>query len=171
MKNFARLAALAVAATVTATPALAQSAQVPAGSEPQGRARIIKPLSLEALTDMNFGDITVEDTGVATVNALTGAVSCTGGLTCPGASSAATWRVRGTNDQWVDILKPATVTLTHTTSPGDTLTLNVVGQDDLQLSSSGMSGTDFGLGGNINVPATARDGLYEGSIVVTVQYQ
>ena len=162
---------MAAPATAVAGPAFAQSASVPAGTEPQGRARIIKPLLLEAVSDMNFGDITVEDAGVATVDATSGGVSCTGGLTCPGVSSAATWTVRGTNNQWVDILKPATVTLTHTTSATDTLTLNVVGQDTLQLSSSGMTGTDFSLGGNISVPASARDGLYEGIIDVTVQYQ
>ena len=170
MKNFARMTALAVLATVAAAPAFAQSASVPAGTEPQGRARIIKPLLLEAVSDMNFGDITVEDAGVATVN-VAGAVSCTGGLTCPGVSSAATWTVRGTNNQWVDILKPATVTLTHTASPLDTLTLNVVGQDTLQLASSGMDGTDFSLGGNISIAASTRAGLYEGVIDVTVQYQ
>lgn len=169
MKNFARLAVLAVAATVTAVPAFAQSASVPAGSEPQGRARIIKPLALEAVSDMNFGDITVEDAGVATVNAATGLVSCTGGLTCPGGSSAATWKVRGTNNQTVNITKPASVTLDHETT-SDTLTLNIVGQDTLLLSSSGMTGTDFSLGGNISVPASARAGLYEGTIIVTVQY-
>ena len=71
----------------------------------------------------------------------------------------------------MDILKPATVTLAHTVSSSDTLTLNLVGQDDLQLSSSGMNGTNFSLGGNINIAANTRDGLYEGVIDVTVQYQ
>ena len=168
MKNFARMAALAAVVT-TASPAFAQSASVPAGTDPIGRARIIKPLLLEAVSDMNFGDITVEDAGVATVNGTTGAVSCTGGLTCPGASSAATWTVRGTNNQTVNITRPNTVTLDHETT-ADTLTLNITGPTSLQLSSSGMNGTNFSLGGNISVPANARDGLYEGSIVVTVQY-
>lgn len=170
MKNFVRLAALAAAATAIAAPAFAQSANLPVGSRPEGRARIIKPLLLESVSDMNFGDVTVEDAGTVTVTAA-GAVSCTGGLTCPGVSSAATWKVKGTNDQWVDILKPATVTLTHTASPADTLTLNIVGQDTLQLSSSGMVGTDFSLGGNITIAADTRDGTYEGEIDVTVQYQ
>ena len=168
MKNFVRMAALAVVVTA-ATPAFAQTASVPAGTEPVGRARIIKPLQLEAVSDLNFGDITVEDAGVATVNGTTGAVSCTGGLTCPGVSSAATWTVRGTNNQTVNITKPATVTLDHETT-SDTLTLNITGPTSLLLSSSGMTGTNFSLGGNISVPASARDGLYEGTIVVTVQY-
>ena len=168
MKNFVRMAALAAVVTGASTPALAQSASVPVGTDPVGRARIIKPLQLEAVSDLNFGDITVEDAGVATVDGL-GAVSCTGGLTCPGVSSAATWTVRGTNNQTVNITKPATVTLDHDTT-ADTLTLNITGPTSLLLSSSGMNGTDFSLGGNISVPASARDGLYEGTIVVTVQY-
>ena len=170
MKNFVRMAVL-TAATVAATPALAQSASVPPGTDPVGRARIIKPLQLEWVSDMNFGDLTVEGTGTAAVNAASGAVTCTGGVICPlSGSSAATWKVRGTNNQTVNIVKPATVTLTHTTSPADTLTLNVVGQDTLLLSSSGMNGTDFSLGGNIAIDEATRDGTYEGSIVVTVQY-
>ena len=82
MKNFVRMAALAVVVTA-ATPAFAQTASVPAGTEPVGRARIIKPLQLEAVSDLNFGDITVEDAGVATVNGTTGAAISSEGFGRP----------------------------------------------------------------------------------------
>lgn len=166
MTKFVRLAALAAAATVVAAPAFA----VPVSNGPvTATARIIKPLILEKTADMDFGTITVQDAGTVTMDATTGAVTCTANLTCTGTTTAAGYSVKGTNSQWVTITKPSVI-LTNTDLSGTTLTVNLTGLDQVQLSSSGMSGTPFTLGGTISVPASQREGTYQGDLNVTVNY-
>lgn len=170
MKNFFRMAALAAAATIAATPAFAQVGVTP-GSEPVGRARIIKPLTLTAVSDMDFGDITVWDAGVATMDT-SGSVSCTAtNLVCTGVTTAAEYTVTGTNNQTVQITKPD-VTLTNLSDPLATLTLVLQGHgpDTLPLGNSGSTGTNFTLGGEIAIAASTSAGIYEGDLAVTVEY-
>src|SRR5687768_18028114 len=67
MKNFTRMAALAAAVTIAATPAFAQTASVNNGPV-NARAQITKPLTLSKLTptsDLDFGEVIV--TGTDTV--------------------------------------------------------------------------------------------------------
>lgn len=161
-----RLAALAAVATVVATPAFA----VPVSNGPvTSTARVIKPLVLEKVGDMDFGTITVQDAGVATLDAVAGTVSCTGGLSCTGSTSSAEYKVKGTNNQTVQVTKPD-VTLTNTDLSGTTLTLELAGPDTFQIPNSGTTGGNFKLGGEINVAANTREGTYVGDLAVTVEY-
>ena len=61
MTKFARLAAVAAALTLVATPALA----APVGAVPKAKAsaKIVRPLTLAAFQDLNFGTIVVGTLG------------------------------------------------------------------------------------------------------------
>ena len=169
MTKFVRLAAIAAAVTVAATPAFAVPVSGP-NTPVTATARITKPLTLTEVSDMDFGEIIVQDAGVATMSTA-GAVTCTGGLTCQGTTSAATYHVTGTNNQIVFITKP-NVTLTNTDGSGAqlSLVLNGNGPTQVTLPNSGSSGLDFSLGGQISVAANTREGVYQGDLNVTVHY-
>ena len=77
MIKFARLAALAAAATIVATPAVAAPVGV-TGQVPTASVRIVKPLTLTRVRDLNFGTIVVgtvtgtQTVGVTDAGVLTG---------------------------------------------------------------------------------------------------
>ena len=156
--------------TLYSTPAIA----APTGSSngpATAHAKIVKPLTLESVANMEFGDITVQDAGVATMDAA-GAITCTGGLTCAATGTPAEYKVTGTNNQIVYITKP-NVTLTNTVNPGTPLTLVLNGHGPTQqlLPNSGSTGINFTLGGEITIAASTLEGDYNGDLAVTVDYQ
>ena len=162
------LAASVAAFTLTSVPAAAAPTTSSNGPA-TARARIVKPLTLTHTADMEFGDIVVQDAGVATM-AQNGALSCTGGLTCAATGTAAAYLVTGTNNQVVTVTAPD-VTLTNLTNPGTPLTLDLDAPATVTLPNSGASGQPFTVGGSIAVAATTRDGVYSGDLNVTVDYQ
>ena len=127
-------------------------------------------MALIKVADLDMGTISVQDTGDAILTAA-GAITCNGGLTCSGTVSPATYKVTGTNNQSVTITKPA-VTLTNLdpTQGGTPLTLNLTGPASVTLPNSGSSGTNFSLGGTMTVPASTKEGTYQGDLAVTVNY-
>ena len=86
---------------------------------------------------------------------------------CDTTGSYVTYNVRGTNNQLVTIHKNTSVL---TGSNGGSLTLTPVGQDDITLTSSGAPGDDFDIGGSIDIDAATIDGVYTGTVNVTVEY-
>jgi hypothetical protein len=168
MTKFLHTAAL-VAASALAVSANAAPVSVSNGPV-QAHAQIVKPLTLAKKTDLDMGTITVLDTGDAVLTD-TGTITCNGGLTCSGTVSPATYTVTGTNNQVVTITKPP-VTLTNTdpTMGGTPLTLTLTGVSTVQLTNAGAPGTDFKLGGTMTVPASTKEGTYQGDLAVTVNY-
>ena len=164
-------AAVIAAVVLTSAPALAAPTGVVAPNEPaRARARIVKPLSLEAVSDMAFGDIVVNGTGTATL-ANTGTLTCTAtNLVCGATGTPAQYRVRGTNNQIVYITKPD-VTLSNVANPGTPLNLVLSGPTQVLLPNSGADGALFSLGGSINISESTLEGSYEGILAVTVDYQ
>ena len=163
------LAATAAAFTFTAAAASAAPTSVSNGPV-QAHAAIVKPLTLTKVNDLDFGTITVQDTGDAVLTD-TGTISCNGGLVCSGTVAPATYKVTGTNNQVVTITKPA-VTLTNTdpTQAGTPLTMTLTGQSTVTLPNSGATGINFSLGGTMTVPASTKEGTYQGDLAVTVNY-
>jgi len=168
MTKFVRLAALAAAATIAATPA---AAQVSVSNGPvTATARITKPLTLSKVAggDLDFGTIivTASDTVTLTnLNALTCGVTV-GNLSCSGATTVAEYKVTGTNNNTVNISKPD-VTLSNGT---DTMTLVLNGPSSVPLANSGAAGVNFALGGSIFIDEAKSPGTYTGNLAVTVQY-
>ena len=171
MTKLARFAALAVAVTLVATPALA----VPVAASPKAKAtaKIVRPLTLTAIQDLNFGTIVVgtltaaQTVAVSQAGVLSG---CTGALTCSGTVAQARYNVTGTNAMTVNIASTAS-NLTNTTSGGsELLAFSPNAPATVLLTNSGSPGNNFNVGGSISIAPTTVDGLYVGNIEVTVDY-
>lgn len=173
MTKFARLAALAAAATLVATPAVA--APVAASPKAQASARILRPLTLTANRNLDLGTIVVGPIAGAetvSVNQAGTVLTCgsSGNLTCSGVYQSAEYNVRGTNAMTVNITTLAS-NLTNTTSGGsETLVFTPSAPANILLTNSGAPGRNFNVGGSISITPTTVDGLYRGDIEVTVDY-
>ena len=170
MTKTLKIAALA-ATVLAATPALAAPVGV-TGAPPTATARIIKPLTLTSTGSLNFGTIVMDGVTANRTIALSDAnvLDCASGSTevvCSGTTSVPTYNVRGTNNQVVTIIKTAS---TLNGSNGGTLTLTPTGAANVTLTSSGSPGDDFAIGGSITLAAATVDGLYTGTVNVTVDY-
>lgn len=168
MTSLAAVAALAL----TATPAAA--APVGPNQNATATARIVKPLTLTWVQDLNLGTILLSGAGAwtgATVGiSHLGAFSCTdSNVTCSGTNQVAKYRVTGTNNQTVTITSPD-VTLTNANDNTQTLLMTVSSPGTVALSNSGNTGVEFALGGAITVDSTTVDGVYSGTFNVTVDY-
>ncbi|WP_185829124.1 DUF4402 domain-containing protein [Sphingomonas ginkgonis] len=173
MKTLTKAAVLAVAA-LGATPALAAPVPV-SGTVPVAKANIVRPLVLTASSDLNFGTIILgsyASTQTVTVSQGGALVGCgTSGLTCQGATSAANYLVKGTNNAVVTVAAP-NVTITNANNAAQTLTVVLNAPATVNLGANGNStGAPFSIGGSLDVPVGAGDGLYAGTMAVTVDYQ
>lgn len=167
MTNLVRLAALAAAATIAATPAVAQS--VPSSNGPaQARATIVKPLTLSRIEHLDFGSIVVWGDGTVTMDQA-GSLNCTvATLVCNPSGTPAEFQVTGSNNRVVQI-NAADTTITNGT---DTLNFTIDAPATVTLPNSGVgNGANFTVGGSIDVFETTSAGLYTGDMDVTVQYQ
>jgi spore coat protein U-like protein len=174
MTKFVRLAALAAAATVVATPAVA--APVSASPTASANVRILKPLELRGIRNLDFGTIVVGAVvGTDTVSiSQAGVVTCgTGGqLTCSGTTASGQYNVRGSNNAVVTITAVASNLSNGTDNLLFTPKLpNGLLTDTVTLTSSGAPGNNFTVAGSIDLTAATVEGLYTGVMNVTVDYQ
>jgi hypothetical protein len=163
---------------MTLASAVAVLAGAPAAAAPvsvsngpvTAKATIIKPLTLTKVADLDLGSIIVQDNGTIAMDA-TGAITCSATLTCATTGTPAEYKVTGTNNQVVQITKPD-VTLSNAGNPGTPLTLVMTGYGPttVTLPNSGATGTNFKLGGSVVIPANVKDGVYQGTLNVTVNY-
>ena len=163
------LAATVATLTMTATPALA----VGPNQNATATARIVKPLTLSWVRDLDLGTIVLSGAGAwsgANVGITRGGVfSCANAnTTCSGATQTAQYKVTGTNNQVVTVNAP-NVTLTEPVS-GSTLLMTVDSPGTVNLGNSGATGLTFDLGGQITVASNTPDGTYSGTFNVTVNY-
>ena len=174
MTNFLRMAAVAATAAavaVTAAPAAAAPVGVTTGAKPTANARIIKPLALTRVRDLDFGTIvmnTVASGGETVALTAGGGFTCgSGGLACSGTNQTARYNVRGTNNQVVVV---AATNVTLNGSNGGSLTFVPAVPGNVTLTSSGAPGNDFDVGGSITIVPGTIDGVYIGDMEVTVDY-
>lgn len=173
MTNFARITSLvatAAALALSATPAQAANPDKNATAT----ARVVKPLVLTWVQDLDLGTIVLSGAGAWTGAAVgisrSGVFSCTNSnVTCSGATQEARYKVTGTNNQTVTVTAP-NVTLVNQNDNTQQLTLTVDNPGTLLLGNSGATGLEFGLGGSISVNSTTVDGTYLGTFNVTVNY-
>lgn len=172
MTNFARIAALAAAAGLAFAAAPAAAAPVGVtGAAPKAQARIIRPLTLSAKRNLDFGTIVLGavPAGGSTVSITAGGTfACGSGLACSGAPQTAQYNVTGTQGQTV-VVTASNVSLTG--SNGGSLTFVPSVPANFSLPNSGSPGFDFGVGGAITIVPTTVDGVYSGDLVVQVDYQ
>ena len=169
MTNLLRTTAAVAALTFAATPALA--APVQPDKQASATARIVKPLTLTWEQDLDFGTITLVDSGPTTVAvAQDGTRSCPGtAVTCSGTSQAARYRITGVNNQNVTVTA-GNVSLVHSTDNTKTLLMTTDAPASVNLGNSGAAGTPLNIGGSISVAGTTADGTYIGTFAVTVNY-
>lgn len=170
MTNILRLTAAVAALTLTATPALA----VNPDKNATATARIVKPLTLVWVDDLDLGTVILSGAGTWTGANVgisrAGVFSCTNAnVTCSGATKHAQYKVTGTNNQTVTVNAPDVV-LTNQNDSTKTLLLDVDTPGTLMLGNSGAAGYTFGLGGSIAVDYDTFDGTYVGTFNVTVNY-
>ncbi|RST29551.1 DUF4402 domain-containing protein [Sphingomonas ginkgonis] len=134
-------------------------------------ASVVKPLVLTRKSDLNFGTIVLPQVAAASSVSISqaGVVSCGAGLSCAGAPAAATLNVQGTNKMVVLISTAASQLVNQ--SDGSRISFTPSAPASVTLTSSGVPGNDFNVGGRIDLPATTTGGLYSGTIQVTVDYQ
>ena len=170
MTKFVRLvtAAAVAAATFTAAPALA--APVGATTPATAKAQVVKPLTLVAKTNLDFGTILLTSIAAATTYTVTltsaGALACTSGLTCSTTGIPATFNVAGSNNQKVFIYTAASNFTNGTT----TLQITPSAAPFTTLTNSGAPGTDFNVGASFPINSATTEGVYTGNLNVTVDY-
>lgn len=171
MTNFVRLTAAVAALALSATPAFAQTNP---DKNATASAKIVKPLTLTWVQDLDLGTVLLSGAGAwtgATVGiSRAGVFSCTNtNVTCSGATKVAKYKVTGTNNQAVTI-NAGNVTLTNQNDNTKTLVMAIDNPGTVNLANSGNVGLEFSLGGAINVASTTADGVYLGTFNVTVNY-
>lgn len=164
------LAALAAAIALGATPALA----VGPNQNATGTAKIVKPLTLSWVRDLDLGTIILSGAGSwsgASVGiSRFGVFACANvNTTCSGTTQTAQYRITGTNNQDVTITAPS-VTLTNQNDGVSTLVMAVGSPGTVNLGNSGAAGLVFDLGGLITVASSTPEGTYTGTFNVTVNY-
>lgn len=159
-----RLTALALLGVVAAGHAQAATTVV------QASAKVAKPVTLSAKQDLDFGTIMLSGSATQTVSiSMTGVRTCPSAFTCTGTPRAAIFNTSGTNGQVVRIFAAQSDLINA--NDGSKIRFTPVAPASVTLTNSGFPGKDFNVGGSIAIPSTATDGLYSGTIEVTVEYQ
>jgi hypothetical protein len=174
MTNCSRLAALgAVLATLAvATPAFA--APVAASPTAKATAQIVKPLTFAAMADLNFGTIVLGsftgNTGVSIGQASTSTTLCGASLTCSGTSQPAKYTVQATPGQPLTVRAVASkLTLVGAAAPAPTIDFTPASAPTVQVA-LGSTSHEFYVGGAIVITSTTPEGVYSGTMDVTVDY-
>ena len=161
-----RLSVLAAAVALTvavATPA--HAATITAVTS----ANVVKQVALAKLQDMDFGTLTFA--GFAGNRTITmsrlGVLTCAADIVCSGVAKLARFNVQGTNK--------LTVLLTYTggtlSNGTDSIPFTANGPATITMANSGAPGTDFDVGGTLDISPTLVGGVYTGTMTVTAEYQ
>jgi len=154
-----------------AVPAAAAPVSV-SGAKPTANVRILKPLQLTALRNLDFGTIVMGPlTGNDTVSVTTAGRTCgtSGNLTCTGSFTTAQYRVNGTTNQQV-LITSASPTYVLTGSNGGSVTLTPSFPGTVVVDNSGNPGVLFQVGGSFLIGPATPDGVYSGTIDIQVAY-
>ena len=154
----------ALAATLAlASPA--DAAQITAATS----AKIIKPVALTKLQDMDFGTLLVTNYAGTrnVVMSRAGALTCPAEITCSGTTKQARFNLQGTNN---------TVVLISVTSAGlvngsNTIPFTSDVLSSVTLTNSGAPGMDLDVGGTLTINGAMPGGTYSGTLTITADYQ
>ena len=157
---------VALALTGAVPIAAAQAAQTTI----RASAKVVKSLELSSKQNLDFGTITLSGTpGTYMVSiSLAGQLTCPSGATCSGVAQPAIMNVLGSQGRIV-VISVASSNLVNAVD-SSTIPFTPIAPSSITLTNSGAPGTDFNIGGSIDIPSTA-DGSYSGNVVVTANYQ
>ncbi len=166
----------ALSAFALAWPATAQ-AQTANGTS---RAKIVQPISLSVTQELNFGSIVPSTTRTSTVRVNLNDTATMGGgaLRVGNTQKASRMAGQGTRNQVVLITRPTTVWLTgpgpqmraRSWTLGTTTGLTRTTGNQYRITGAGGNFT-FRMGATLDLARNQPEGLYQGSFVVTVNYQ
>jgi len=160
---------------VAAVPVVALGVATPAAADTEGasgRGIVLNALSVTNTEDLDFGDLSSGvATGRAIVDANSGALSTTGGVTALGGTpNAAVFYAAGTlNRLFIVQIPNGSITLTN--GSGGTMTVSnwtTNGPVSRNLGPTGVA--VIRVGGRLNVGADQQSGSYTGTFTVTVVY-
>jgi hypothetical protein len=154
--------------------ALFAAAQAHAATQvAQVNANVVKPLTITWIHDLDLGTIVLGPgnwSGATVTLARTGVLTCNNvNVTCSGATAVAQYNVTGSNKMTVRISAP-NVTLVNQSDTTKTLTLVPDSPGSVVLTSSGVPGITFPIGGSVTVSSATAGGVYRGTFNVTVDY-
>jgi hypothetical protein len=165
----------AVAATLAATPAVAQQATT---TEPaEARGVVLQSLTLTKISDLNFGTVAGSNTVPGTVNidADNGARTATGGVSLmPSGSSHAQFDGLGVPGQQVILTLTPPPSMVLVNGGGQTLSINSMTLDSGNATTRTIGGTgqfSVFVGGNFQIAAGQAAGLYTANFNLTADYQ
>jgi hypothetical protein len=174
---------LLAAAALAPLPAQAQQ-----NDDATGRTQISiqEPGSIANVADMNFGQIVQRSNAGTVVLAPGGTATCTttGGLVRTGVCRAAEFSIYGRRN-WKARLRNLTPSVTLNGPGGATMTLDTITMADVGMSpAAGANGWNLGrynidsgngiatfwLGGTLHVGAAQTPGVYNGTVIVQIQF-
>ena len=172
MKNIVMIAGALAATALTGTAA--NAAPVTATTQATATARIVQPLTLTSVRDLDLGTIVLSGTAPYTNTiGITqgGTFSCGADVTCSGTTQTAQYSATGTQGQTLSVNVSSTIALVNQTqtSPDLTLTVDAPAAGSVVLDSAGT--VTFDLGGSIDVADDTADGVYQGTFDVSADYQ
>jgi hypothetical protein len=170
MKKLLIVAGAASALALTSAPAFAVSPTTQATAT----ARIVQPLTLDSVRNLDLGTIVLSGTAPYTDTVgitQAGVFSCGANVTCSGTTQTAQYTATGTQGQTLTVAGSGTIPLVNQTqvSPNLTLTVAYPTAGSVVLDSAGT--VTFDIGGSIQVSDTTADGVYQGTFDVTADYQ
>ncbi|HEY0626299.1 MAG TPA: DUF4402 domain-containing protein [Allosphingosinicella sp.] len=149
-----------------------QAQAAPASASASAKAKVLKQLALTKNVDLDFGTIVAGASASTVVVNAAGTATCGAGLTCSGTTTAANFKVEGSNNSVVTVSVPASVSLANqTVGSSATMSATFAAPATLLLTTSGSAGTPLVFGGTLNIGASQEEGVYNGTFNVTVDYQ
>jgi hypothetical protein len=170
MKNALIFAGAVAALALTSAPAQAATPTTQATAT----ARIVQPLTITSVRDLDLGTIVLSGTAPYTDTVgitRAGVFSCgaPADLTCSGTTKSARYTMTGTRDQRVTITVSPTINLVNGTQASPDLVMTVDAPATALLDGTGVGA--FNMGGSISVSDTTVDGVYVGTFDVSADYQ
>lgn len=138
----------------------------------QAKAKVVKPLVLTSIQNFDLGTLALSGGSWSATVRLSrdGVLTCPATIICSGLTRTAIYNVAGTNKATVTISTP-NVTLVNQSDSSKTLTLVIDSPRTVVLTNSGPPGTNFPLGGSIDLTSSTASGNYVGTFNVSVEYQ
>ncbi|MBA3729907.1 MAG: DUF4402 domain-containing protein [Sphingomonas sp.] len=147
----------------------------PAGnSNFDAKAKIVKPVTLTKLTDLDFGTTTMNPaltSATVTVGDASGAVAVCSStqLTCSGGFPASFNLSSGVQGQTVQIsFNTPPTKLDHTTLTGKSVLFSLDAVENVLLDAAGAG--SFRIGGTITVDSNTADGDYKANVNIVANY-
>jgi hypothetical protein len=170
MKKVLIVAGAVSALALTSAPAYAVSPTTQATAT----ARIVQPLTLDSVRNLDLGTIVLSGTAPYTQTVgitQAGVFSCGADVTCSGTTQTAQYTATGTQGQTLTVAGSASIPLVNQTQVSPNLSLAVAypAAGSVVLNAAGT--VTFDIGGSIQVSDTTADGVYQGTFDVTADYQ